>query len=130
MEKKVKVDATSHLILARTSKDQIKDGITVITKGEGVRVFDQDGKRYLDLEAGGTRPVHVGYGREEMARAAYDQMCELCYFTPMAFATEPPLKLAEVMSQIAPTRSTDSSSFVMGRRRGIGHQAGQTLSLF
>ena len=59
---------SSHLILARTHRDRIRDNLTVIMKGEGVRVFDQDGKCYLDLEAGMTRPVHVGYGRKEIAR--------------------------------------------------------------
>jgi adenosylmethionine-8-amino-7-oxononanoate aminotransferase len=71
-------------------------------KGEGVRVFDQYGKCYLDLEAGMTRPVHVGYGRKEIAQAAHDQMVELCYFTPMEFANLPALRLAEVLSEIAP----------------------------
>ena len=55
------MDHRSHLILAKTSKDQIEKGITVMVKGEGVRVFDQDGKSYLDFVAGMTRPVHVGY---------------------------------------------------------------------
>jgi adenosylmethionine-8-amino-7-oxononanoate aminotransferase len=97
-----KKDPLSHLILARTHRDDIKKGITVITRGEGTRVFDQDGKSYLDLVAGMTRPVHVGYGRKEIAQAAYDQMCQLCYYTPMQFANEPALKLSEVLSSITP----------------------------
>ncbi len=98
----LKQKSTSHLILARTHRDRIRDGLTVMVKGKGVWVFDQDGKRYLDLEAGMTRPVHVGYGREEIARVAYEQMVRLCYFTPMEYANEPALKLAEVLSEIMP----------------------------
>jgi adenosylmethionine-8-amino-7-oxononanoate aminotransferase len=82
----------------------MKEGITVITKGEGVRVFDQDGRSYLDLVAGVTRPVHVGYGRKEIAQAAYDQMCELSYFTSMEFANLPAIKLADLLSKITPGR--------------------------
>lgn len=92
----------SHLILARTHRDLLKEGVTVITKGEGVRVFDQDGKSYLDLVAGMTRPVHVGYGRKEIAQAVSEQICKLPYYTPMQFANEPALELAEVLSKIAP----------------------------
>jgi adenosylmethionine-8-amino-7-oxononanoate aminotransferase len=93
----------SHLILQRTSRKQIaRDGLTVITRGEGVRVYDQEGKGYLDLTAGNTRPVHVGYGRKEMAQAVYDQMVALCYFTPMGFANQPALDLARALSEIAP----------------------------
>ena len=46
MEKRVKkLDHTSHLILHRTSQKEVRDGVTVIVKGEGVWVTDQDGKR-------------------------------------------------------------------------------------
>jgi len=102
MKDKEGMDNESHLILHRTSREQLKEGITVITKGEGVRVFDQDGKGYLDLVSGVTRPVHVGYGRKEIAQAIYDQICELCYFTPMQFANLPAIKLANVLTEIAP----------------------------
>ena len=103
MPKEVKkLDHTSHLILHRTSQKEVRDGITVIVKGEGVWVFDQDGKRYLDLDAGVTRPVHVGHGSTELAQAAYDQMCRLAYFTPMSYANVPAMELAEVLAGIAP----------------------------
>jgi adenosylmethionine-8-amino-7-oxononanoate aminotransferase len=99
---KITMDDTSHLILQRTPRERVKEGITVITRGEGVRVFDGDGKSYLDLVSGVTRPVHVGYGRREMAQAAYDQICQLSYFTPMLFSNMPAMKLAEVLAEIAP----------------------------
>jgi taurine-pyruvate aminotransferase len=41
----------------------------VITEGDGVWVTDLDGKRYLDGMSG-LWCVNVGYGREELARAA------------------------------------------------------------
>ena len=63
MDKTVKkLDHTTRLILHRTAKKEIREGISVIVKGEGAWVYDQDGKRYLDLDAGVTRPVHVGHG--------------------------------------------------------------------
>ena len=105
MEAKGKMmDSKSHLILHRTPRELLKEGITVITKGEGTRVFDQEGKGYLDLVSGVTRPVHVGYGRKEIAQAVYDQICELPYFTPMQFSHVPAMKLAEVLAEITPGR--------------------------
>ena len=100
--KTIRMDHQSHLILARTHRDYLKEGITVITKGEGSRVFDQDGKSYLDLVAGVTRPVHVGYGRKEIAQAVYDQLCDLSYFSPMQFANVPAIRLASLLAEIAP----------------------------
>jgi adenosylmethionine-8-amino-7-oxononanoate aminotransferase len=99
---KATMDETSHLILHLTPRTDLRKGITVITKGEGVYVFDREGKKYMDLVAGVTRPVHLGYGNKELAQAAYDQMIKLAYFTPMTFATEPAVKLAEVLAQITP----------------------------
>ncbi|SFG66013.1 Adenosylmethionine-8-amino-7-oxononanoate aminotransferase [Desulfotomaculum arcticum] len=97
-----KLAAATNLILHRTGQKEIQEGITVIVKGEGVWVYDQDGTQYLDMDSGVTRPVHAGYGREELARAAYDQMCQLAYFTPMQFANVPAIKLSEKLAQIAP----------------------------
>ncbi len=97
-----KMDDSSHLILNNTPRREIEDGITVIAKGEGVHVFDQDGKRYLDFESGMTRPVHVGYGRQEIAQAVFDQICDLSYFCPYHFANAPAMELARVLSEIAP----------------------------
>jgi adenosylmethionine-8-amino-7-oxononanoate aminotransferase len=96
------MDPSSHLILHLTPKAEIEKGITVISKGEGVHVFDSEGNKYIDLVAGVTRPVHLGYGHKELAQAIYDQMMELAYFTPLMFANEPAIKLAQVLSEIAP----------------------------
>ena len=92
----------SSLILCRTSKDIIRKGIPVITSGQGSRVFDQNGKSYLDLTAGGTRPVHLGYGRKDLAEAIAKQAAELAYFTPMHFANLRAIELAEVLAGLTP----------------------------
>ncbi len=99
---KKKLDDTSHLILHLTPRDEIKKGIMVVSKGEGVHVFDAEGNKYMDLVAGVTRPVHLGYGNKELAQAVYDQMCEMAYFTPMMFANAPAMKLAEALSETVP----------------------------
>jgi adenosylmethionine-8-amino-7-oxononanoate aminotransferase len=96
------LDDKSRLILHRTPREDIKKGITVMDKGEGVRLVDKEGKSYLDMEAGITRPVHVGYGRQEVAQAAYDQMCKLHYVTPCGLANEPAMNLADLLAEITP----------------------------
>jgi adenosylmethionine-8-amino-7-oxononanoate aminotransferase len=92
----------SSLILCRTSKDIIRSGIPVIISGQGSRVFDQNGKSYLDLTAGGTRPVHLGYGRKDLAEAIARQAAELAYFTPMHFANLRAIELAEILAGLTP----------------------------
>ncbi len=99
---KKKLDDTSHLIMHLTPREEIKKGIMVVSKGEGIHIQDAEGNKYMDLVAGVTRPVHLGYGNKELAQAVYDQMCEMAYFSPMMFANEPAMKLAEALSEKVP----------------------------
>jgi adenosylmethionine-8-amino-7-oxononanoate aminotransferase len=80
----------------------MEKGVPVMVKGSGVRVFDEQGKSYLDFVSGVTRPVHVGYGRKEIAQAVYDQILEIPYFSPMQFTNRPAVNLANVLGEIAP----------------------------
>ena len=96
------MDDSARLILHRTPRADIQNGVTVMVKGEGVRVTDKAGRSYLDMVAGVTRPTHIGYGREEVARAAYDQMCRLHYFSPGGFANQPAMELADLLAEISP----------------------------
>ncbi len=54
-------------------------GSRIITRAEGSTIFDGEGNAILDGMAG-LWCVNVGYGREELAKAAYDQMLELPYY--------------------------------------------------
>jgi len=95
-------NSLSHLILHRTSKEEQSRGIPVITKGEGICVYDSKGNRYIDMDSGVTRPVHLGYGNREMAQAVYDQIMQLSYFTPCQFANEPAIDLAGQLASLVP----------------------------
>ncbi|WP_257350924.1 aspartate aminotransferase family protein [Pseudalkalibacillus decolorationis] len=68
------------------------------TKAKGAWVTDIDGKNYLDAMAG-LWCVNVGYGRTELAEAAYEQLKELAYF-PLAQGHLPAVKLAEKLNEM------------------------------
>ncbi|MGF6949680.1 taurine-pyruvate aminotransferase [Neobacillus sp. B4I6] len=70
----------------------------VAAKAEGSWVTDSDGKRYLDAMAG-LWCVNVGYGRTELAEAAYEQLKEMAYF-PLSQSHVPAIKLAEKLNQM------------------------------
>ena len=80
----------------------------VIVRGEGCRVFDEHGNRYLDAAAG-LWFANLGYGRRDIADAVRDQLEELfAYHTFTDFATRPTLELAERIAAVSP----DSASKV------------------
>jgi taurine-pyruvate aminotransferase len=56
----------------------------VIVEGKGMRVTDLKGKQYLDAVSGGVWTVNVGYGRERIAKAVYEQLTKMCYFANSA----------------------------------------------
>ncbi len=64
-------------------------GSRIITRAEGCIIHDGDGHALLDAMAG-LWCVQVGYGREELAAAAYDQMLELPYYNTFFRTAAPP----------------------------------------
>jgi taurine-pyruvate aminotransferase len=70
----------------------------VVEKAQGSWVTDVDGKRYLDAMSG-LWCVNVGYGRTELAEAAYEQLKELAYF-PLSQSHVPAIKLAEKLNDM------------------------------
>ncbi|GIT73463.1 MAG: hypothetical protein Ct9H300mP28_32770 [Pseudomonadota bacterium] len=57
-------------ILLRAPKTLKKKGARVITRAEGIYLWDSDGEKILDGMAG-LWCVNVGYGREKLARIAF-----------------------------------------------------------
>ncbi|PKB76756.1 MAG: hypothetical protein BZY85_02495 [SAR202 cluster bacterium MP-SAtl-SRR3965592-G1] len=78
----------------------------IFVSGEGVHVTDALGNTSIDGMSG-LWLKNVGYGRKEIADAAYEQMLNLTYM-PLGTTTEPTIKLAEKISQIAPGDMTRS----------------------
>jgi putrescine---pyruvate transaminase len=73
----------------------------VISYGEGVWLHTVDGQVILDGMAG-LWNVNVGYGREELAQAAYDQMKKLAFTSGFSGMTNlPSILLAEKLAGFA-----------------------------
>lgn len=56
----------------------------VMVEGKGMRIWDAKGKEYVDAVSGGVWTVNVGYGRESIAKAVYDQLVKMNYFANSA----------------------------------------------
>lgn len=79
-----------------------KRDVRLIERAEGVYIWDAEGRKILDGMSG-LWCVNVGYGREELAQAAYDQMRRLPYYnTFFKTTTGPAVGLAERLAQITP----------------------------
>jgi len=77
-------------------------GSRVITKAAGVYVWDSEGNKIIDGMAG-LWCVNVGYGRKELADAAYRQLQELPFYNTFFKTTHPPIiELSALLAELAP----------------------------
>lgn len=77
-------------------------GPFVVSRGEGVYIWDRDGNRYLDATAG-LWFTNVGHGRKEIADAVAQQLSTLAHFSNFGdFAPEVTVRLAQRLADIAP----------------------------
>ena len=85
----------------------------IIVEGKGMRVWNQAGKEHLDAVSGGVWTVNVGYGRERIAKAVYDQLMRVNYFAGAAGSVPGALfaeKLIEKMPGLTRVYYTNSGS--------------------
>jgi len=92
------LDNANHLHPFTTHHNLRENGPRVITHAEGVYIYDSEGNKILDGMAG-LWCVQLGYGVEELARAAYDTLKKLSYYN-LFFQTTTPYA-AELAAEIA-----------------------------
>ncbi|MYF03873.1 MAG: aminotransferase class III-fold pyridoxal phosphate-dependent enzyme, partial [Holophagales bacterium] len=79
-----------------------RDGPLVIERGLGIRVWDEDGREYIEGLAG-LWCTALGYGVEELAEAAAEQIRKLSFAHLFAGRShEPAVALAEKLREIGP----------------------------
>ena len=79
-------------------------GARVITQAKGVHIWDGSGNKLFDAMAG-LWCVNIGYGRKELAEAAYRQMLDLPFYnTFFKTTTVPATLLAEKVASLLPDR--------------------------
>jgi putrescine---pyruvate transaminase len=90
-----RLDVAHHLPGQSNYRVQVElGGARLITRAQGCLIYDAEGHEILDGMAG-LWCVNAGYGREELARAAYEQLQELPYYnTFFKTASVPTVRLA------------------------------------
>jgi putrescine aminotransferase len=95
--------SSEHHLAPFSDYKQLKEkGPRIVTRAEGVYLWDSEGNQILDGMSG-LWCVAIGYGRDELADAASRQMRELPYYNLFFQTAHPPaLELAKVLSEITP----------------------------
>ncbi|EAR59948.1 aspartate aminotransferase family protein [Neptuniibacter caesariensis] len=96
------LDAEHHLHPFTNTGALNKKGARVITKGEGVYLWDSEGNKIIDGMAG-LWCVNMGYGRKELVEAANTQMNQLAYYNTFFQTTHTPVaELAREIASVTP----------------------------
>jgi adenosylmethionine-8-amino-7-oxononanoate aminotransferase len=95
--------ARDHLWMHFTRHSTYEEGgdVPIMVRGEGARIWDAKGNRYLD-GLSGLFVVQAGHGRQELADAAAAQAGKLAFFPLWSYAHPPAIELADRLASYAP----------------------------
>jgi putrescine aminotransferase len=95
------LDSEHHLHPFTDHKDLHRKQPRIITRAEGVYIFDADGNKILDGMSG-LWCVNSGYGRDELVDAAAAQMRELPYYNNFFQCAHPPaIELSRLLCEVS-----------------------------
>ena len=95
------LDQQHHLHPFTDHKDLHAKRSRIITRAEGVYIYEADGHRILDGMSG-LWCVNAGYGRQEIVDAAAEQMRELPYYNNFFQCAHPPsIELAAMLKDVS-----------------------------
>ena len=98
------IDGQHHIHPFTDHKALMEKGTRIITRADGVYLWDSDGNKILDGMAG-LWCVNVGYGRQELVDAATNQMEKLPYYNNFFQTTHPPaIELSKALVDISPSQ--------------------------
>lgn len=72
-------------------------------RGEGARLWDIDGKEYIDLESGGAQYASLGYHPQELIDAAYEQMQKMSHIgTAAPYSNTQVIEYSAELAEVLP----------------------------
>lgn len=96
------LDGAHHVHPFSDPKATATKGVRIITRGEGVYIWDSDGNKILDGMAG-LWCVNVGYGRRELVEAATKQLETLPYYNSFWQTSTPSqIELSKLLVTVCP----------------------------
>ena len=81
----------------------------IIVRTEGIYVFDDHGRRYIDGSGGSSVVTSIGHGVEEVPRAMYEQAQKFSFYPAHAFTNQPFLDLSDLIVSLAPGEMRNNS---------------------
>ena len=87
-------------------------------RGKGIRIWDTEGREYIDADSGAISVISIGHGVTEVADAIAEQAARLAYVHDVQFQHEPAEELAAAIARFAPG-SLNRTAFVSGGSEAV-----------
>jgi len=101
-EKWQNLDGAHHLHPFSNPKELKEQAVRIIESAKGVYLTDSDGNDYLDMMAG-LWCVNMGYGQQDLIKAASAQIEQLPYYNAFFKTSHPPAaELAGLLAEVTP----------------------------
>ncbi len=105
-----------------------ENGPFVVTHGDGIYVYDDAGKAYIEALAG-LWCTSLGFANERLANVAADAMRKLPFYHGFGSKThEAGVELAERLLEISPVSMSTSTTPEAGRRRKKSSRARKAIT--
>jgi adenosylmethionine-8-amino-7-oxononanoate aminotransferase len=87
-------------------------------RGDGIKIWDTEGREYIDADSGAISVISIGHGVAEVAEAMAEQAARLAYVHDLQFQHEPAEALAGELARFAPG-SLNRTAFVSGGSEAV-----------
>ncbi len=81
----------------------------VIERAEGIYLYDQGGRKYIDGSGGSSVVTTIGHGVKEIAQTMYEQAQKFSFYPAHAFTNEKFLELSDLVVSLAPGELREKS---------------------
>ncbi|MGQ9748389.1 aspartate aminotransferase family protein [Desulfosoma sp.] len=90
----------------------------VVDRGEGIFIWDKEGRRYVD-GSGGACVVSIGHGVPEILEAMRVQAQRICFAHSSHFTSEAAIECAELLTDMAPDPALNRVYFLSGGSEAV-----------
>src|SRR3954471_13273120 len=110
--------AIGRLVEPRQFPQDVRRQYRTIVRGSGIRLWDSEGREYIDADSGAISVISIGHGVAEVAEAMAAQAKQLAYVHDAQFQHAVAEELADELADFAPG-DLNRSVFVSGGSEAV-----------
>ena len=112
------MSATNPLSVQQQFPQDVGRAYRTVSRGKGIRLWDTEGREYIDGDSGAISVISIGHGVAEVAEAMAEQARRIAYVHDVQFQHDAAEELAAELARFAPG-SLNRTAFVSGGSEAV-----------